>query len=248
MSESAVEITYFPETADIETSSENYAQRFSGAVGAWFLQVQEAATLDMLAPYPGASVLDVGGGHGQVTDGLVRSGYPLTVLGSSDSCRRRIQQFIDQGQCVFEVGNILALPYEDQAFDVVLSYRLLPHVTLWQAFLAELARVARQAIILDYPEIRSINYIAPYLFKFKQRLEGNTRPYTCFREDQVLEALKSYDFIRAERYAEFFLPMVLHRKLGRPGLSSSMEKISRVLGLTGWFGSPVILKLVRTGG
>jgi len=52
----------FPETADVETSSEDYAGRFSGAVGAWFLKVQEDATLHMLSPHAGASVIDVGGG------------------------------------------------------------------------------------------------------------------------------------------------------------------------------------------
>lgn len=51
------------ETADIETSSEDYASRFAGAVGAWLLKTQEDATLRMLLPYPGATVLDVGGGQ-----------------------------------------------------------------------------------------------------------------------------------------------------------------------------------------
>jgi hypothetical protein len=29
----------FPETADIETSSDDYARRFAGKIGAWFLHV-----------------------------------------------------------------------------------------------------------------------------------------------------------------------------------------------------------------
>lgn len=40
----------FPETADIETASNDYALRFSGEIGAWLLKVQEEATLRMLAP------------------------------------------------------------------------------------------------------------------------------------------------------------------------------------------------------
>ena len=54
----------FPETADVETSSEDYARRFSGRVGEYFLEVQARAALDLLVPWPGARVLDVGGGHG----------------------------------------------------------------------------------------------------------------------------------------------------------------------------------------
>jgi len=238
----------FPETADIETSSDNYATRFAGAVGAWFLQVQAEATLDMLAPYHGASLLDVGGGHGQLTGHLLQAGYSVTVLGSAEVCIERIRPYVDGMRCSFDVGNILDLPYSDRSFDVVISYRLLPHVTRWQEFLAELTRVAKQAIVLDYPEVRSINYATPFLFEFKKNLEGNTRTYTCFKENDLLSFFIRHGFERAGRYSEFFFPMVLHRKLNAPQLSSAMEGISRAVGLTGWLGSPVILKLVRLGG
>lgn len=241
-------VTLFPETADIETSSDDYARRFSGAVGDWFLQVQEAATLEMLAPYPEATILDVGGGHGQATAALVRCGYHLTVLGSDDSCANRIRRFVDAGQVEFRVGDILNLPFPDRSFDVVLSYRLLPHVSRWQPYLAEMARVARQAVVLDYPEARSINYITPYLFKYKKRLEGNTRPYTVFRGRELDEAFRRLGFAPAARYPEFFWPMVLHRKLKQPRLSAGLEAAARTLGLTGWLGSPVIRKWVREGG
>jgi len=118
-------VSEFPETADIETASEDYARRFAGEVGAWLLQLQALATLQMLAAYPGAAVLD-GGGHGQ-----------------------------------------LALPYPDRAFDVVLSYRLLAHVSQRQPFLAELCRVAKTAVVVDYPAVKSVNDIAPQLFQLK---------------------------------------------------------------------------------
>lgn len=235
------------ETADIETSSEDYARRFSGKVGAWFLDVQAAATLKALAPYPNATVLDVGGGHGQTACVLVENGYRVTVLGSAEICKARIQHLIDEKRCAFQVGDILNLPYPDRHFDVVISYRLLPHVTRWQQFLAELCRVARQAVIVDYPEVRSINAITPYLFNLKKRLEGNTRTYTCFRLTDLLPVFQKNGFVYAERHKEFFLPMVLHRKLKAPGLSAALEKGSRFSGLTGLLGSPVILKLVREG-
>ena len=35
----------FPETADVETSSDAYAARFSGPAGAWMLSVQERIVL-----------------------------------------------------------------------------------------------------------------------------------------------------------------------------------------------------------
>jgi ubiquinone/menaquinone biosynthesis C-methylase UbiE len=146
------------------------------------------------------------------------------------------------------VGNLLELPFPDRAFEVVLSYRLLPHVSRWKAFIAELTRVAGKMVIVDYPEKHSLNALAPQLFQFKQRLEGNTRPYTCYRESEVLEAFQARGFFRTERFAQFFLPMVLHRNLKHAGISRLVEDLFRRLRITGWLGSPVILKLERAHG
>ena len=233
------------ETADIETSSEGYARRFSGSVGRWFLKVQEDTTLRMLAPHPGATVLDVGGGHGQIAGALVRNGYHVTVFGSADVCRVRIQHLLEENRCSFEFGNILQLPYANGAFDMVVSYRLLSHVSRWPQFLSELVRVARLGVIIDYPATRSINFIAPQLFRIKKQFEGNTRTFNAFSESQLLEHFESHGFKRADRYAQFLLPMVLHRVLKSGTISSGLERAFRLTGATPLFGSPVILKLLR---
>jgi ubiquinone/menaquinone biosynthesis C-methylase UbiE len=237
-------ISPFPETADIETSSEEYASRFSGAVGEWFLKVQEEATLSMLAPYKRATILDVGGGHGQLTGALIHNNYQLTVLGSAEVCKARIQNYLDKGKCSFKVGNILDLPFEDQEFDVVISYRLLAHVNQWQKYLLELTRVASKSVIIDYPEARSFNAFTPLMYEYKKSIEGNTRNYTIYRESDLLPVFKSNNYLRDAKFAEFFFPMVLHRKLNSRRLSSAGETMSRFLGLTGLFGSPIILKFV----
>jgi 2-polyprenyl-3-methyl-5-hydroxy-6-metoxy-1,4-benzoquinol methylase len=235
----------FPETADIETSSEDYARRFSGPVGQWFLNVQERATLRMLAPYRGGSILDVGGGHGQITEALLRSGYRVTILGSSENCRRRIDRYVDGTRCFFQVGNILELPFPERAFDVVISYRLIAHVTRWTQALSEFARVAAHSVMIDYPSTCSLNCLAPQLFTLKRRLEGNTRRFTSFRESQLLEVFESCGFKKADRYPQFFLPMVLHRVLKLPALTAGVEQAFRSIGATRFLGSPVILKTIR---
>lgn len=243
-----IALKQFPETADIETSSDDYAGRFAGAIGAWFLKVQAEATLKMLAPYPGATVLDVGGGHGQLTGTLLEHGYRVTVLGSDPVCQKRIQHFVTANQCVFNVGNILDLPYAARQFDVVVSYRLLPHVTQWQTYLTELTRVADQAVVLDFPTKRSVNAIAPYLFQFKKRVEKNTRHYTCFDEQVLVKTFEELGFAYGTRYAQFFLPMVLYRLMKSPRFATAVEHVFRQVGLTSLFGSPIILKVVRAKG
>ncbi len=235
----------FPETADIETSSEDYATRFAGEIGKWLLQVQQEATLRMLKPYPQAKILDVGGGHGQLTGALIEHGYQVTVLGSAEVCRARIQKYLDRDLCSFQVGNVLNLPYIEGAFDVAISYRFLTHVTQWQKFLEELARVSSKAVIIDYPTVRSANAIAPYLFKVKKALEGNTRPFTCYQEKEIIDFYKSIGWVKKQRYGQFFLPMVLHRTLGVPPISSTLERLSCFSGLSYLFGSPVIAKFSK---
>jgi ubiquinone/menaquinone biosynthesis C-methylase UbiE len=235
----------FIETADIETSSEDYARRFAGEIGSWFLKIQEQATLQLLEPYPEGSVLDVGGGHGQITEALVRHGYQVTVVGSAEVCKSRIQKFIDAGSCSFQVGDILRLPYADRSFDAVVSYRLLPHVTRWEAYLAELSRVAAKAVIIDYPAVRSLNYVAPWFFDLKKRLEGNTRTFKCFTEGELLKVFAAMSYKPAARFPQFFLPMVAHRIMNSAVISSALERCCRALGLTEYLGSPVILKFIR---
>lgn len=235
----------FQETADAETSSELYAERFGGEIGSWFLSVQKEATLRMLAPYPGATILDLGGGHGQTTEALVRRHFDVTVAGSSERSQARIQSLVDRNLCNFEVVDFLNLPFDDKSFGVVMCYRLLPHIRHWERFLAEMSRVAEKCILVDYPEKHSINYFPPQFLQFKRQLEGNTRPYTCFTGEELLREFRQHHFVNSDQYPEFFLPMFLHRKLKRLRLSTILERSSRQLGLTSRFGSPRILKLIR---
>jgi 2-polyprenyl-3-methyl-5-hydroxy-6-metoxy-1,4-benzoquinol methylase len=233
------------EVPDIETSSEAYAQRFAGPVGAWFLRVQEQAVHRMLAAWPAATILEVGGGHGQLTSGLVRQGHRVTVLGSDVRCRQRIKGLVDQGLCRFVTGDLLALPYPPQSFDVVVSIRLLSHVDAWSQFIQELTRVARYAVVVDYPPRRSLNVLFPVLFGAKKRLEGNTRPYRVFRESpEVIAAFANCGFTLRQRCPQFFWPMVLHRVLGQPGISQALEAPCRGA-MRRWFGSPVVALLTR---
>ena len=60
--------------------------------------------------------------------------------------------FVMVKYCQFATGNLLTLPFIDRAFDVVISYRLLPHVTNWEQLLSEMCRVAKTSVIVDYPE------------------------------------------------------------------------------------------------
>jgi SAM-dependent methyltransferase len=237
------------ENADVETSSDAYARRFAGPVGAWFLRVQRDATLGLLAPLGSPlRVLDVGGGHGQLAGALADAGHDVTVLGSSDACRPRVQALVDAGRARWRAGDLLGLPFEPRAFDVALAFRLLPHVAKWRALVAELCRVAARAVIVDYPSRRSANAAASSLFAAKKGVEGDTRPFAVFADGDVREAFASSGFrVRATR-RQFAVPMAAHRALGAAPASRAVEGLARVAGLTALFGSPVIARADRADG
>ena len=234
----------FPETADIETSNDDYATRFRGAVGAWLLAVQERGTLRLLRDLPpGASLLDVGGGHAQLAGPLCREGYQVTVLGSAESCRHRLELVLEQGRCSFQVGNVVALPFDDASFDAVVCFRLLTHCAQWETLVRELCRVSRGPVVVDYPTSQSLNAVAPALFEAKKKVEKNTRTWRLFRHNEVRGAFSSAAYAETARFGQFFLPMVLHRALRCRPLSSAMECLCRFLGLSRLCGSPVIVRM-----
>jgi len=235
------------EDADVETSSEGYARRFAGPVGRFFLERQAEATLDLLRPFPRASVLDVGGGHGQVTGPLVEAGHEVTVLGSDPGCEARVREWTAAGRARFVCGDLLAPPVDERSFDVVLSYRLLPHVRRWPELVATLARLARRAVVVDYPTRRSVNAAADLLFGLKKGVEGDTRPFTVFSDAEVEGAFAGHGFAPTGRRPQFFFPMALHRALGSAAVARGLEAAAGAVGLTRALGSPVVLRLERRG-
>jgi SAM-dependent methyltransferase len=233
------------ETPDIESSTDEYAQRFTGPVGDWLLDKQWDAVYQMLRNCPGRSILEVGGGHAQLLGGLLEHDYNVTVMGSDPCCAHRVKPFIQTGRCSFQTGDLLNLPYPDRSFDTVIALRLMAHVNNWPRFLSELTRVARHSVIVDYPSLVSINRVERLLFGLKKAIEGNTRPYTCYTTKIIGDTSLPLGYAPDGRQRQFFWPMVIHRTLKMPKLSAAMESVSRAVGLTRALGSPVVLKLSR---
>lgn len=233
------------ETADRETSTDEYARRFSGAVGAWFLERQTSLVLSHVRRTPARSVIDIGGGHGQSAAPLADNGYEVTVFGSAPECVHRVSTLVSQGRCRFVSGDLINLPFPDRSFGVALSLRLLPHCTRWETLIEEMCRVSEHGVIVDYPSYRSFNIFYALLFPLKKRVEGDTRTYTIFRDGDVEAAFATCGFRRVRRSPQFFLPMVLYRKVKSPTVGRILEGLFVALGLTSFFGSPTISLFVR---
>jgi hypothetical protein len=175
----------------------------------------------------------------------VEAGYRVTTLGSHATCARRVEPWTRSARAGFAAGDLLAPPFPDGSFDVALSYRLLPHVRRWGELAAALARLARFAVVIDYPTRRSVNALAGRTFGLKRGVEGDTRPFRVFGDREIEEAFAREGFTPTGRRPQFLFPMALHRATGSGSLARAVEGVAGVLGLRRAFGSPVILRLER---
>jgi ubiquinone/menaquinone biosynthesis C-methylase UbiE len=233
---------------DLDSSTDLYASRFSGEIGNWMLDVQRRALAELLTLPSASSVLDVGGGHAQLTPFLLEAGYNVTIHGSCVAAQGRAAPFIASGRCSWSEGPLDTLPYDTASFDAVVSFRILPHVDDWRGYLRELCRVAGSAVIIDYPSAKSVNIVSGALYQLKLMIEKTTRPYRLFWDSEVRDVLKDAGFSTTQEVRQYVLPMAAHRALGRRQVSEQCEALARRLGATARVGSPVVVRGDRTGG
>jgi len=230
---------------DVETSSADYARRFTGNAGRYLLDVQAATVAAVLQGMPPGRVLDVGGGHGQLVQPLARLGWDVTVHGTDAVCERNLRELHGERDCSYIQGSLSALPATDRSYDLVIAVRLLSHVEDWPGLLAEMCRVARRAVVVDYPSTSGVNALTPMLFGLKRSLEGNTRTYANFSRKELDPEFGRHGFVFEREIKQFLLPMVVHRVGKGAAPLRAAERMFRATGLTALAGSPVILRVDR---
>jgi len=227
---------------DIETSSNAYARRFTGKAGGMFLSRQEALVMQALADKELVTILDVGGGHGQLSGPLAACGHQVTVLGSAPECAERLALDKRNTGVTFTTGPLNRLPFEDRSFDTVVSIRTIAHVEDWEHFLHELCRVASHSVVIDYPELASSNILSLVTFKLKKQIEGDTRLYSSFRSSTLRQAFAANGFRVTSINRQFLLPMALHRAGKGAAPLRAIERVGRAIGMTRFAGNPGIMR------
>ncbi|HEV2686624.1 MAG TPA: class I SAM-dependent methyltransferase, partial [Actinomycetota bacterium] len=107
---------------------------------------------DFVARYVrGARVLDAGCGEGYGTDRLTAVAAQVTGVDLEEPVIRRAASRYPRAR--FDAANLVSLPYDDGAFDAVVSLQVIEHLHSPQEFLAECARVleADGVIIISTP-------------------------------------------------------------------------------------------------
>lgn len=237
------------EAPDIVTASDDYASRFRGAAGQFLLDRQVEVVrriLDAATPRPG-EVIEVGGGHAQLTPAFLDAGCRVSVQGSSPDCFARLGALQERHveHLDLRVGSLWALPYEPRSADLVCAIRLLAHVERWRELLAEMARVTRHHLVVDVPVPTMMQRIGERAWFLKRRLEKNTRPYFLYPMIDIVAELDALGFDMRLAVGQFVVPMVIHRHLRLPALSRTMERLGERIGLHPRMGNPVLLLASR---
>lgn len=98
------------------------------------------------------TVLEVGGGNRLVADHLAKLGFDVTVVDIDPELKPDI------------VGSVLELPFQDNAFDVILAAEVLEHLPFRDFFqaMSEIRRVTKQHAIVGLPHSGAV-----FHFSFK---------------------------------------------------------------------------------
>jgi len=129
-----------------------------------------AYLVDRLAS--GLSVLDVGCGPGTLTADLARRVEPGQVIGI-DSVKDIVEQARadvpdDVSNVSFEVGDVYALDFEEDSFDIVHAHQVLQHLDNPVAALEEMRRVCRPGGVVA---VRDADYEAMTWYPPDDRLD-----------------------------------------------------------------------------
>src|SRR5262249_57962043 len=143
--------------ANPSTASSFDDRRFVGPIGEIVAGTQARVLTDFIGRIQERSILDVGTGTGRAALLLARGGAIVTAVDASeamlDIARQRAAQ--DGVGVKFLRGDAHTLEFRDRSFDVAVSLRVLMHTPQWRRCIAELCRVGRELVVVDYPAAMS---------------------------------------------------------------------------------------------
>ena len=126
--------------------------------GSWIGEVEYRLLYRLLAPAPGASVIDVGCGTGYFTRRFALDGHAVTGVDPDQSMLEVARAHRTAGERYVR-GDARALPFSDQEFDDCVCVTALCFIAEELAALAEMFRVTRHRIALGLLNRRSILYL-----------------------------------------------------------------------------------------
>lgn len=219
--------------------------RFGGPIGTYLLKSQEQVLLSALWPVSGQHVIDVGTGTGRAALSLARAGAVVTGVDASAEMLDVARTRAGEANVAFLPGDAHALPFPDRSFDAAVSFRVIMHTPDWAQCVAELCRVSRRRVVLDFPALGSVAAIESAFRRVAHALGRRTEPYRVLRERAVVHQLAAHGFHVVSIHRQFVLPIALHKAMGSIAFTRTAERALAALGLLRLLGSPVTMVAER---
>jgi ubiquinone/menaquinone biosynthesis C-methylase UbiE len=221
--------------------------RFGGPIGRLLLESQESVLLEALAPVKGRRVIDVGTGTGRAAIGLAQAGASVVgVDASAEMLQVAAARATAAGVSVqFERGDAHALPAGDRTFDAAVSLRVLMHTVDWKTCVAELCRVSRWRVVVDFPALASFAALESGTRHVARALGRRVEAYRVMAERDVEDAFASCGLKVVMIRRQFVLPIALHKAVGNAAVTEAVEGGLRRVGLLRLLGSPVTMVAER---
>ena len=223
------------------------AKRFGGPIGHMLLEDQERVLAEFLGDVSNRRVLDMATGTGRAALALAKRGAIVTgVDASREMLAVARSRAADAGLSIaFAEGDAHALAFADREFDVVVCLRMLMHVPDWRKALSELCRVTRHWLVFDYPALGSTAALHVMWRRTARIMGRKVEAYRVFSGGDVARELKRHGFAVTSRRKQFVLPIGLHKAVGSPGFTRSVESALAGAGLLRLAGSPVTIAAER---
>ncbi len=235
--------------ADPNMAASFDAKRFGGPIGQLLLDDQERVLFAFLGNISNQRILDLGTGTGRAALALAGRGARVTGLDASaemlNVARRRAAE---SGVSIeFVEGDAHALAFPDRSFDSVVCFRLLMHVPDWRRCLSELCRVADRRLVFDYPALASAASLQAVWRRVALRAGRKVEAYRVFSRSTIGRELARGGFQLTASHKQFVLPIAVHKSIGSPVFTKTVEGALSSVGLLRLAGSPVTIAAERCG-
>lgn len=223
------------------------ALRFSGDVGRFLARSQAALLAEALHPREGQRIADVGTGTGRAAIGLAARGAAVIGLDASPEMLgvARLRAADANVPLVLAVADAHALPLGDAEVDAAVCLRVLMHAIDWRRCLAELCRVSRHRVVVDFPAALSFAALESLARRARRQLGHRVEAYRVIPERDVAIAFEACGFRVVDVRRQFVLPIAVHKAVGRFGATRRVEHGLEKVGALRLLGSPVTMVAER---
>jgi SAM-dependent methyltransferase len=223
------------------------AKRFGGPIGQLLLEDQERILVKFLGNVSQLRVLDLGAGTGRASLALAKRGARVTAVDASTEMLAVAQRRAADADLsiAFEKGDAHALAFPNRSFDAVVCLRLLMHVPDWRQCLSELCRVSDHRLVFDYPAMASTASLQSVWRRLAIQAGRDVEAYRVFRRGVVERELRRHGFRIKAVHKQFVLPIALHKSIGSPGFTKTVEGGLAAVGMLRLAGSPVTVAAER---